>query len=69
MQEKLISLNSKSVLKETRILKENYVNTMVAGAVAPCIARSSATMILNMQDKRVLVFHVEGYQLPGPFYC
>ena len=33
------------------------VDTMAADALAPCAARTSATMILNMQDKRVFVVH------------
>ena len=41
-----------------------YVNTMAVDALASCIARSSVTMVLTMQDKWVLVFHKEGFQLP-----
>ena len=36
---------------------------MGADAVAPCVARSSAAMVLAMQDNQVLVFQVEGFQL------
>ena len=39
---------------------------MAADALAPCLARSSATMTLTTQDKWVLVFHWEGFQLPVP---
>ena len=37
---------------------------MAADAPAPCIARSSADMVLiTMYDKQVLAFHEEGFQL------
>ena len=32
--------------------------------LAPCVAKSSATMVLNMQDEQVIVFHTEGFQPP-----
>ena len=32
---------------------DNWVNTMAADALAPQVARSSATMVLDMQDKLV----------------
>ena len=35
---------------------------MAADALAPCVARSSAAMLLIMQDKLIFVFHEEGYQ-------
>ena len=34
---------------------------MAADALAPYVARSSATMVINMQDEGVLVFHKEGF--------
>ena len=49
------------------VIREDYVNTMVADALAPCIARSSATIVLTMYGKRV--FHGEGFWLPAPFQC
>ena len=51
---------------ETGIFLGNYVNTMAADALATCVARSSATMVLTTQDKQVLVFHEEGLQLTTP---
>ena len=36
---------------------------MAADGLAPCINRSSAAMVLSMQDKSILVFHKEGSQL------
>ena len=42
----------------------NLVNTIAADGLAPWVARPSAAMVLNMQDKQVLVFHEEGFQLP-----
>ena len=37
---------------------------MAADTLAPRIARPSAAMILKIQDKSVLVFHKELFQLP-----
>ena len=50
----------------TTIFRDSYFNCMVADALAPCVTRSSATMTLTMQDKWVLVFHWERFQLPVP---
>ena len=44
------------------------VDTMAADALAPCAARTSATMILNMQDKRVFVVHEQGFPVAHQ-YC
>ena len=38
------------------------VNTMAVDALAPCVARPSAAMVLNKQDKHVLVFHEKGFK-------
>ena len=53
---------------ETRIFWDNWVNTCTIAAdnLAPCDARSSVAMILIVQDKLVLVFHKEVFQLPAP---
>ena len=40
----------------------NWVNTIAAYALAPCITRSSATMELTRQDKRVVVNYEEWFQ-------
>ena len=40
---------------EIEIFWENYVNTMAADALATCITRTSAAMVLHMQVKPVLV--------------
>ena len=37
--------------------------------LAPCVARSSTAMVLNMQDKLDQVFHKEGFQLHVPSQC
>ena len=42
---------------ETGIFLDNNVNTMAAVALVPCGTRSSAAMVLIMQDNQVLVFH------------
>ena len=51
------------------IFWDNEVNTMAADALAPCVARTSATIALIMLDKQVLVFHKEGSHLPVPSQC
>ena len=38
-----------------------YVNVMAAGALAPYIARLSSTMVLTLQDRRVLYFNKEKF--------
>ena len=48
---------------ETTIFQDHQVNDMDADALAPCVARSSATMVLNLQHKQVIVFHKEWFQL------
>ena len=42
---------------------------MAAEALVTYVARSSATMVLPMQNKQVLVFHKEGFQSPAPSQC
>ena len=42
---------------------------MPADALAPCVARSSAAMVLAMRNGQVLVFHEEGFQLPVSCQC
>ena len=41
---------------------------MANDALAPSIARSSAAMVLGIQDKWVLVIHKQGFQLPVAFH-
>ena len=41
---------------------ENYVNTKAVDALAPHVARTSAAMVLTMQDEQILVFDKEGFQ-------
>ena len=62
---KTLSLNG----AETRLFLADWVNTMFIDALAPCITRSSATMVLIMKDKQVLVFHKNGFQCPVPSPC
>ena len=38
-------------------------------ALALCITRPWVTMVLTMQDKWVLLFHEEAFQLPAPPQC
>ena len=42
---------------------------MAADAPTPCVTRPSATVALAMQDKQVLVFHGERFQLHVPSQC
>ena len=51
---------------ETGIYQQNYVNTMAGAAQAPCVARTSAVMVLTMQDKQVFIIHEQVFQLPEP---
>ena len=51
------------------MFQDSLVNTMAADALAPSLARSSAAIVLTMQDGRVLVFHEEGFQLPVASQC
>ena len=39
---------------------------MASDALAPYVTRTSTTIVLNMQDKWVPVFHKEGFQQPAP---
>ena len=39
---------------------------MAANALAPCIARPSAAMVLSMQDKYLITFHKERIQTHAP---
>ena len=50
---------------KTGILQEFYINTMATDDLVPCVARAPATMVLSVQDKRVLAFHEEGFRLPA----
>ena len=45
---------------------EKVFNTMAADDLAPCVARSSAAMVLTKQDKQVLIYHKDTFQLPVP---
>ena len=55
---------------KTRIFQVKLVNTMAAVAPpATCIARSPVTMVQTMQDQRVIVNQVEGFQPPVPSQC
>ena len=42
---------------------------MVTDVLAMQGAKASATMVLTMEDKCVLVFHQEGFHLPVLFQC
>ena len=42
---------------------------MAANALAPYVARTSAAMILTMQNRQVLVLFEEGFQLPLLYQC
>ena len=39
---------------ETGIFQTKLINTMDVDSLVPCVARPSATMVLNMQDKYTL---------------
>ena len=46
---------------ETGIIQKNYVITEAVDALAPCITRTSGTMVLIMKDKLVLDFYEGGF--------
>ena len=50
-------------------LSPNYVSNMITDALEPGVAKTSATMILNMPIKEVLFFYKETFQLCAPFHC
>ena len=50
----------------TQIILDNYVNTVTADALAPCVSRLSAAMVLTMQHRGALASHQEGFQLYIP---
>ena len=52
-----------------RIVQQNKVNIMAAEALAPCVARTSAAMVLNMQNKQVFAFYEERFHLRQPYQC
>ena len=45
------------------------VNTIAADALAPCVAKTSAAMVLNVSNKKVLVFNEEAFQQVLPTPC
>ena len=49
---------------ENWILQENNINTLAADTLAPCVTRSSAAMVLSIQDKFVFVFFEEEFEVP-----
>ena len=60
------SLNMLTIVVVKPEFWDNKVNTMVVDALVPCIARSSATMALTVNDGRAISFHKELFQLPPP---
>ena len=54
---------------ENGIFRYRYVNTMIADDLAPCVARSSATIVLTLQDERVLIFHEVKFPPSTPSKC
>ena len=53
---------------EMGILQLNLVNIMAADALAPCVARSSAAMILIVCNVDILVFLGGEFQQPTIFH-
>ena len=43
------------------LLRVNLVNNMAGDATAPCVARSSATMILTVHDAQVVVSFMKDF--------
>ena len=42
---------------------------MPADAMATCVAKASAAMVLTIQNKWVIVFQPESFHLPAPSQC
>ena len=51
------------------MLQDKLVNTIAADTLAPRITKSPAAMVLYKQDKQVLVFWMEKFQLPEHSQC
>ena len=47
----------------------HIVNITFAYALAPCVAGTSAAMILSIHNSKVVVLHEEGFQLHVPCQC
>ena len=54
---------------ETRMFRENQLNTMVVDALALCVTILSAALVLDIQNKQALLFYEEGFQLPASSQC
>ena len=54
---------------ELGMFRDNSLNIITSDALAPCITRSSAAVVLTAQDKQVLVFLGGGFQWPGSSWC
>ena len=50
---------------EIEMFRDNWVNNKAADALAPCVTKSSATMVLTMQDIQVLAIHEKRFQQPA----
>ena len=50
---------------EPWIFQANLANTMAADALAPCVARASAAMVLSLWNQQVLIINKERFQSPA----
>ena len=48
---------------KTGVIQDNYVNIIATNDLVTNVTRSSVAMVLTTQDKPILVFHGEGFQL------
>ena len=53
----------------TELIRFNIIHIMVADALAPCVARTSAPILLTTWDRYVLVLLEENLQLHGSRQC
>ena len=60
------SVDAIAVQSYLKIFWENWINIMVADTLPHCITRTSATMVLTMYTKWVLVYHDGEFQLHVP---
>ena len=72
-KEKLVSTSSMEDLcqffinpygTEYGIFWKNYVSSMAADALAPCLTKTPVAMILTMRDNQLLVFNKGKFQPP-----
>ena len=60
-------MSIKHGIEQYLIILEEQDRDMAVDVLISCVTRSSTTVPLSMQDKRILVFHDEEFKLRAPF--